>query len=205
VSFTIEAGERVCMLGANGAGKSTLAWCLSGVLKSAGVIRVFGENAGTSRAKMGVVFQNPEDQLFMPTLLQDLTLPLINKGMDRQRAEAKAHAILCDAELESCASKPASKLSLGQRKRAAIAAALMTNPEILLLDEPTAELDNRARRVLCESLLRLQKTILAVTHDMDFTCSIASRVLVLHEGRILASGTPEILNDTDLLDRARLL
>ena len=205
VSFAIESGERVCILGANGAGKSTLAWCLSGILKGTGVIRVFGENARALRTKMGVVFQNPEDQLFMPTLLQDLTLPLINKGMERERAETKARTILRDAELEHCASKPASQLSLGQRKRAAIAAALITEPEILLLDEPTAELDSRATRMLCESLLRLQKTILAVTHDMDFIRRVASQVLVLREGCILASGTTDILNDTELLDRARLL
>ncbi len=193
------------MLGANGAGKSTLAWCLSGILKGAGAIRVLGENARALRAKIGVVFQNPEDQLFMPTLLQDLTLPLINKGMERERAETKARAILDDAEIEHCASKPASQLSLGQRKRAAIAAALITDPEILLLDEPTAELDGRATRMLCESLLRLQKTILAVTHDMEFTRKVASRVLVLREGSILAAGTADILNDTDLLEHARLL
>ena len=164
-----------------------------------------GENARVLRAKMGVVFQNPEDQLFMPTLLQDLTLPLINKGMERERAEAKARAVLLEAELEHCAFKPASQLSLGQRKRAAIAAALITEPEILLLDEPTAELDSRATRMLCESLLRLQKTILAVTHDMEFIRRVASQVLVLREGCILASGTTDILNDTELLNRARLL
>ena len=157
VSFAIESGERVCILGANGAGKSTLAWCLSGILKGTGVIRVFGENAQRAAPKMGVVFQNPEDQLFMPTLLQDLTLPLINKGMERERAETKARTILRDAELEHCASKPASQLSLGQRKRAAIAAALITEPEILLLDEPTAELDSRATRMLCESLCVCRK------------------------------------------------
>jgi cobalt/nickel transport system ATP-binding protein len=205
VSFTVESGERTCILGANGAGKSTLAWCLSGILKGTSAIRVFGENVGASRSKIGVVFQNPEDQLFMPTLLQDLTLPLINKGMERERTETKARAILRDAELAHCASKPASQLSLGQRKRAAIAAALITDPEILLLDEPTAELDGRATRMLCESLLRLQKTILAVTHDMDFIRRVASQVLVLSEGAILAGGTTDILNDTELLGRARLL
>ncbi len=173
VSFAIECGERACILGANGTGKSTFAWCLSGILKGTGTIRVLGENARVLRAKRGVVFQNPEDQLFMPTLLQDLTLPLIDKGMERERAEVKARAVLLEAELEHCAFKPASQLSLGQRKRAAIAAALITDPEILLLDEPTAELDSRATRMLCESLLRLQKSILAVTHDMDFIRRVA--------------------------------
>ena len=205
ISFAVAPGERVCILGANGAGKSTLAWCLSGILKGTGTIRVFGENVRASRTTIGVVFQNPEDQLFMPTLLQDLTLPIVNKGMKRERAETKARAVLREAELEHCVSKPASQLSLGQRKRAAIAGVLITEPEILLLDEPTAELDSRATRMLCESLLHLQKTILAVTHDMDFTRKVASRVLVLREGSILAAGTADILNDTDLLERARLL
>jgi len=207
LSFSIPPGESVALLGANGAGKSTLLWCLLGLLHGQGSVRLFGEKpARTNLARVGVVFQNPEDQLFMPTLLDDLTLALLNRGIARQLAEQRALAALAQAGLEEHAREPATHLSLGQRKRAAIALALVGEPELLVLDEPTAELDPRAVRELTALLLRLPGARLIATHHLEFARQVATRVLVLAEGRLIADGPAEsVLAEAALLTEAGLI
>ena len=130
ISLRIDQGEMVGLVGGNGAGKSTLLWCALGLLHHRGTVRLFGQkrNAESSH-RVGVVFQNPEDQLFMPTLLEDLTLPLFNRGIAREEAVARADPALQQAGLASLSNKSARQLSLGQRKRAAIAAELVCSPD----------------------------------------------------------------------------
>ena len=207
ISFAVHAGECVGIVGANGAGKSTLLWRLLGLLKGGGTVRWFGQ--APSRAavsRIGVVFQNPEDQLFMPTVLEDVALGLINRGRAPAAARQAALAALAEAGLEGVATRPGAELSLGERKRAAIAAALATSPELLLLDEPTAELDRPAVRQLTALLARLPVARLIASHDLDFLGKLCSRLLVLSEGRLIAQGpAAEILADAGLLERAGLV
>lgn len=207
IGFAVAAGERVGLAGANGAGKSTLLWCLLGLLRPEGDVRLFG--APPSRAaleKVGVVFQNPEDQLFMPSLADDLALPLLNRGMAAKDARERALATLAKVGLDAYAAEPAAHLSLGQRKSAAIALALAANPGLLVLDEPTAELDGRSVRRLAELLGGLPGAQLVASHHLEFLRAVAGRVILLGEGTILADGPAEdILSDTTLLDRAGII
>ena len=199
VSFSVVEGECVGIVGANGAGKSTLLWCLLGLLKASGKVRLLSK-------RVGVVFQNPEDQLFMPSLLEDVALALVNRGVPAADARQTAVAALERVGLGHAATRPAAQLSLGERKRASIAAALAVSPELLLLDEPTAELDGRAVRQLAGVLGGLPVARLITSHHLEFLLGLASRILVLSEGRIVAEGpTPEILGDAALLEGAGLV
>lgn len=207
VSFSLESGECLGVMGANGSGKSTLLWCLVGLHRAEGTVRLFGEPlARRHRGRVGMVFQNPEDQLFLPRLIEDVALPLINRGVASEQAVLRAREALAAAGLSGREDRPASSLSLGQRKRAAIAAALAAEPELLLLDEPTAELDGRSVRRLAEVLSSLKIARLIASHDLAFLERLCSRLLVLHEGIILAGGaTRTILDDRALLERAGLI
>jgi cobalt/nickel transport system ATP-binding protein len=202
VSFCVFPGERLGVLGPNGAGKSTLLWRLLALYQGPGEVKLFGEPVGAAAlARLGVVFQNPEDTLFMPSLEADLVLPLINRGVDKERARARAQEALRKVGLHDHAGRSAASLSLGERKRAAIAAAIVTEPELLILDEPTAELDGRAARLLADTVIAMGVTTLVTTHDLHFLARVATRVLVLVQGAIVAEGLPaEILSDTGRLE-----
>ncbi|MBM3744223.1 MAG: ABC transporter ATP-binding protein [Acidobacteria bacterium] len=207
ISFTLQEGECVGIVGANGAGKSTLLWCLLGLWKNRGTVRWFGQPPGrASSGRIGAVFQNPEDQLFMPTVLEDVALGLLNRGLEPAEARLRAREALEHAGLAGVAERPAAQLSLGERKRAAIAVALAGAPELLLLDEPTAELDGRSVRQLAELLGRLRVARLIASHHLDFLGKLCSRLLVLEAGRVIAQGPAgEILADHGLLERAGLV
>ena len=207
INFSVGEGECVGIVGANGAGKSTLLWCLLGLLKAKGVVNVFGEKLSKRNlGRIGVVFQNPEDQLFMPTLLQDVTLPLLNRGATADAAADTARAALRSMGLENLGHRPASQLSLGERKRASITAVLAGSPEILLPDEPTAELDGRSVCQLTRILADLPIARAITSHHLDFLRSLASRLLVLWQGKIIAEGpTQQILSDAGLLESAGLI
>lgn len=195
LSLRLEPGMSAGIAGPNGSGKSTLLWCLLGLRRpSAGRV--------TRHGRVAAVFQNPEDQLFMPSLLEDLTLPLLNQGAGREEAERRAASCLADLGLEALAGREASELSLGQRKRAAIAAALVQRPELLVLDEPTSELDPRSTRQLAEVLNGLKNAKLIASHDMAFLRRTTGWLWILDEGGIAAGGTtPDILDDAPLLAR----
>jgi len=195
VSFAISQGESVGLAGPNGAGKSTLLWCLMGLLKpAAGRVAI--------RGRPGAVFQNPEDQLFMPSILLDVMLPLENRGLPRAEARERALAALAAAGLERAAERPAHELSLGEQKRAALAAALALQPDVLLLDEPTSELDPRSCRLLAGHLNRLACAKLISSHHLEFLAGTTARLLILDEGRLVAAGpTRDLLADEDLLLR----
>jgi cobalt/nickel transport system ATP-binding protein len=206
ISLRIDQGEMVGLVGGNGAGKSTLIWCALGLLHHRGTVRLFGQkrNAESSH-RVGVVFQNPEDQLFMPSLLEDLTLPLLNRGIAREEAVAKADAALQQAGLAGLSNKSARQLSLGQRKRAAIAAALVFSPDLLILDEPTAELDGRSRGELAALLQSLPATMLIASHDLEFLAQTVERVMALENGKLLKSvAISSFIDDTALQERLYL-
>ena len=207
ITFQVLEGECLGIVGGNGAGKSTLLWCLLGLLKSGGTVRLFGERfTKKSLTRVGMVFQNPEDQLFMPSILDDAALPLVNRGRTAMEARKVAQEKFDQLGLGKLASRPATKLSIGERKRACIAAVLSTSPELILFDEPTAELDGRASNQLISLLAQLPIARIVTSHDIGFLKTIASRVLVLCEGKVLADGpAPEVLGDTALLQAARLV
>jgi cobalt/nickel transport system ATP-binding protein len=207
VSFRIAAGESLGLAGANGSGKSTLLWCLLGLVRATGDVRIFGEKPGRGTyAKLGAVFQNPEDQLFMPSILDDLTLGLRNRGDSMGTATCKALDALDAVGLAKQAELPASNLSMGQRKRASIALAMCGAPELLLLDEPTAELDPRSVRQLAGLLSGLRGSKLVASHHLEFLRRVATRLVVLDEGAIAADGPIDhVLADTALLERVGLL
>lgn len=207
VTFSVAPGERVGIAGANGSGKSTLLWCLLGLLPASGEVRIFGEKVGrTPPRRAALVFQNPEDQLFMPSLADDGALTLLNRGEDPARARSAALEALRAVGMEDLAGREASQLSLGQRKRAAIAVALAASPELLILDEPTAELDGRSVRQLASLLPGLTGTQIVASHHLEFLHAVTSRTLVLCGGTLLADGaTSEILADHPLLERAGLI
>jgi cobalt/nickel transport system ATP-binding protein len=199
VSFSVVEGECVGIVGANGAGKSTLLWCLLGLYKAKGTVRLASK-------RVGVVFQNPEDQLFMPSVLEDVALALVNRGVQKEEARRSAVRALEQVGMAHAAERPAGRLSLGERKRASIAAALAAGPELLLLDEPTAELDGRAVRQLAGVLAGLPVARLIASHHLEFLRGVASRILVLSEGRIVANGPARVvLDDATLLRRAGLI
>lgn len=195
VSFTIAPGESAGLAGPNGAGKSTLLWCLMGFLRPhAGRVDV--------RVPFGAVFQNPEDQLFMPSILEDAALPLENRGITPNEAREKALEALAAVGLEHAASRPGHALSAGERKRAALACALALSPGLLLLDEPTSELDPRAARLLAANLNRLSCAKLIASHDLSFLRQTTTRLLILDESRIAADGPSQaLLQDEELLLR----
>jgi cobalt/nickel transport system ATP-binding protein len=207
LNFTIRQAESVGLVGGNGAGKSTLLWCLLGLLKPrGGNIRLFGEKWNRRLLRrVGMVFQNPEDQLFMPTVSQDVQLSLFNQDVPARGIE-HARQLLRQAELEQIAERPATQLSLGERKRAALVCALAHAPELLLMDEPTAELDGRARRRLIQALRESPVTRLIASHDLGFVESVTERVIILGEQGILAEGaTGAILADEATLACAHLI
>lgn len=206
LSFSVETDERVGIVGGNGAGKSTLIWCILNLHRASGTVRLFGERfRRRTLRRLGVVFQNPEDLLFMPRLVDDLTLPLLNRGLTREDAVSRTGDVLGRMGLNGLENEPAGHLSLGQRKRAAIAAALVSEPDLLLLDEPTAELDGRSRRLLADHLNQLSVTLVMTSHDLDFLGRCCSRLLVLFNGRIVADGdAKQVMAREDLLELAGL-
>lgn len=193
VDFSLNAGETVALLGPNGSGKSTFAFCLVGVLRARGRLAVCGlemtsRNLDTIRRKAGLVFQNPDDQLFMPTLFDDVCFGPLNAGMSRTAAEAKARAALESVQLIGVAAKAPHHLSLGEKRRGAIASVLACDPEILILDEPTTYLDPPGQRALAETLRKLPQAKILITHDAAFARSLTTRAVFFQEGKVVADG-----------------
>lgn len=211
VNLRLETGERVALLGPNGAGKTTLVLHLNGILTAGrGRVQVAGldvaePNLREVRRRVGVVFQDPDDQLFMPTVRDDVAFGPANLGLRGADLDARVDRALSQVGLLDLADRPPHHLSFGQRRRAAVATVLSMEPEILVLDEPSSNLDPASRRELAEVLDGLDVTVLMVTHDLLYALELCPRSVILSRGVIAADGpTPELLGDDDLLAQHRL-
>jgi cobalt/nickel transport system ATP-binding protein len=211
VDLAIGRGERVALLGPNGAGKTTLVLHLNGVHEAqAGWVRVGGlpvvkEHLREIRRRVGIVFQDPDDQLFMPTVRDDVAFGPANLGLRGDELEARVVEALTAVGMEAVADRAPHHLSFGQRRRVAVATVLAMRPQILVLDEPSSNLDPAGRRELADILLSLDITMLMVSHDLPYALQLCPRSLVMNEGRIVADGpTREILTDQTLMAANRL-
>ncbi len=206
VSLRIAPGEKVALVGPNGAGKSTLILHLNGILKGEGRVTVCGleveeKNFSRVRAAVGLVFQNPDDQLFSPTVYEDVAFGPLYQGLPPEEVERRVSAALEAVRMSGYARRISHHLSSGEKKRIAIATVLSMQPEVLVLDEPTAGLDPRARRTLIRLLGELPLTMLVSSHDLAMVGELLPRMIVMDEGRIVADGpTAELLKDEELLE-----
>ncbi|MFI9818745.1 energy-coupling factor ABC transporter ATP-binding protein [Saccharothrix variisporea] len=211
IDLRVERGERVAVLGPNGAGKTTFVLHLNGVLSGgSGRIEVAGlpvtkEHLREIRRRVGVVFQDPDDQLFLPTVRQDVAFGPANFGLRGADLDARVQAALDAVGMADVADRSPLHLSGGQRRRVALATVLACEPEILVLDEPSANLEPVARRELAEVLLGLDRTMLMVTHDLPYAVQMCPRSVLVDGGVVVADGpTRDLLADADLLARHRL-
>ncbi len=206
ITLRIEAGERVAVLGPNGAGKSTLCLHLNGILEPThGSVRICGlsvegENLLEVRRRVGVVFQDPDDMLFMPTVAQDVAFGPSNLKLPDNEVQERVGRALAAVGMEEVRDRPPHHLSFGQKKRVATAAVLSMEPEVLVLDEPSSNLDPRSRREFGGILAGLFQTIVMVTHDLPYALEICDRAVILDDGQVVADGRiPEIFNEPELL------
>ena len=206
VSLRIAAGEKVALVGPNGAGKSTLMLHLNGILGGpAAPVRICGlaptrDNLPVIRGRVGLVFQNPDDQLFSPTVFEDVAFGPLYQGLPEAEVRRRAERALAQVGMAGLEGRLSHQLSLGQKKRVAMATVLSMTPDVLVLDEPTAGLDPRGRRQLIELLRQLPVTMLVSTHDMALVAELFPRMVVMDDGQIAADGATR-----DLLAQAAFL
>ncbi|MFC2026186.1 energy-coupling factor ABC transporter ATP-binding protein [Chloroflexota bacterium] len=205
VCLHIEPSEKVALVGPNGAGKSTLILHLNGILTGQGTVRSAGlevkkENLERIRARVGLVFQSPEDQLFSPTVYDDVAFGPIYQGLPPETVDTLVQEALEIVDMSGYVSRVSNHLSVGEKKRIAIATVISMKPEVLVLDEPTSGLDPRARRSLINLLDDLDLTMLVSTHDIRMVEELFPRMVIMDDGRIVADGdTKELLADEQLL------
>ena len=211
VDLHVHQGERVALLGPNGAGKTTLVLHLNGILTAgAGTVAVSGlpvekANLKEIRRRVGIVFQDPDDQLFMASVRQDVAFGPANLGVRGGELDRRVMAALEQVGMAEFADRPPHHLSFGQRRRVAVATVLVMEPEILVLDEPSSNLDPASRRELADILRSLDVTVLMVTHDLPYALELCPRSVVLHDGQVVADGaTYDLLTDHELMRRHRL-
>jgi cobalt/nickel transport system ATP-binding protein len=208
VNLMVEPGRKMALVGPNGAGKSTLLLHLNGIFEGQeGSVEVAGlmmekGNFGRIRAAVGLVFQNPDDQLFSPTVFDDVAFGPLHMGLDEHEVHHRVEEALAAVQMESYINRVSHHLSIGEKKRIAIATVLSMSPEILVLDEPTAGLDPRARRNLIKLLRDLDMTMLVSSHDMAMVAELFPLVAIMDGGQIVAEGeTAVLLADKRLLER----
>ena len=208
ISLSIATGEKVALLGPNGAGKSTLLLHLNGVLRClSGAVNVAGEGVSDAtirrvRARVGMVFQDPDDQLFSPTVYDDVAFGPLHMGLPESEVHQRVHWALEQVGMSGFEKRMPHHMSLGQRKRVAIATVLSMHPDILALDEPSAGLDPRARRGLITLLQELPQAMIVSTHDMKLVQEVFPRTVVIAQGQVVADDTTAtILADGELLER----
>lgn len=206
LSFRIAPGESVALVGANGAGKSTLLLHLSGTLTAVdGEVRIGGTavtpaTVAAARARVGVVFQDPDDQLFMPTVGEDVAFGPLNMGLPPEEVERRVAEALGRVGVAHLRGRPPYRLSAGEKRAVAIATVLAMSPEVLVMDEPSSNLDPRGRRRLIDWLRSFEHTKVIATHDLELVVEVCSRVIVLDGGRLVAEGAVDaLLNDVELM------
>lgn len=206
VSFRVEHGDAVALVGGNGAGKSTLLLHFNGCLApTRGEVRigdtiVTRETAALVRRAVGLVFQNPDDQLFMPTVTEDVAFGPLNAGLPLDQVERRVASALERVGMEHVRERPPYRLSAGQKRAVAIASVLAMSPDILVMDEPSSYLDPRARRRLIELMRSFHHTRIIATHDLELVVEVCSRVIVLDDGQVVADGpTRAVLDDESLM------
>jgi len=206
VTLSVAPGERVGLVGPNGAGKSTLLLALAGFVPAEGLIRVAGHTLtrGTARdvrRHLGLVFQDADDQLFMPRVIDDIAFGPVTMGLALDEVQVRVHEALHAVDLEGYETRAPYHLSVGEKRRAALATVLAMRPQILALDEPSANLDPRARRRLIELLGSLTSTLLVVGHDLDLILEVCQRTVIIDAGRVAADGASAgILSNRELLE-----
>ena len=221
LSLQIDCGQRLALVGANGSGKSTLLRILDGLYSpTQGALYFDGQEVTAQllqrddfalpfRRRVGLVFQNPDVQLFNPTVFDEIAFAPLQLGWSREQVLSRVEQTLDYMRLTSLRDRPPYRLSGGEKKRVALASVLVLDPEVLLLDEPTATLDPRSQSEVIDLIQEWKgssKTVISATHQLEIVEDIADRMLVLEEGRVAASGTPaEILSNRDLLLRANLV
>ncbi|MBP8695098.1 MAG: ABC transporter ATP-binding protein [Syntrophobacterales bacterium] len=211
VTLEVGRGETIGLIGSNGAGKSTLLLHLNGILRGEGRVRILGmeateKNLPELRRRVGMVFQDPENQLFMPTVYDDVGFGPLHLGRPKGEVDDAVRRALAAVDMLAFIERTPHHLSIGEKKRIAIATVLSMDPEILVLDEPSSNLDPRHRRELMTLLERLSITKIIASHDLDFISRTCSRVALLDAGVILASGgTAAILGDRALMGRFGML
>lgn len=206
VSLKLCAGDKAALVGPNGAGKSTLMLHLNGILTGQGEVQVAGlrltpDNLPAIRAMVGLVFQNPDDQLFSPTVFEDVAFGPLHMGLPEEEVHARVDEALEMVRMTAYKDRLSHHLSMGEKKRIAIATVLSMRPQVLALDEPSAGLDPRARRGLIHLLRDLPITMLVSTHDLLMVRELFPRMIIMDEGKIVADGsTADLLNDQALLE-----
>ncbi|HUG32059.1 MAG TPA: ABC transporter ATP-binding protein [Acidimicrobiia bacterium] len=206
VDLRVAPGERVAVLGANGAGKTTLALHLNGIHRAdtgtvtIGELPVVEENLGEIRRKVGLVFQDSNDQLFMPNVREDVAFGPANLGVEGVDLDRRVDAALAAVGGTELAPRPSHHLSGGERRRAALATVLAMDPDVLVFDEPSSDLDGAGRRELVEALEPLPMTQLVITHDLPLALELCPRAVIMRDGSVVADGTTR-----DLLSNAALL
>jgi cobalt transport protein ATP-binding subunit len=207
IHLEIDAGEKVAVVGPNGAGKSTLLLHLNGILHAQGIVRVAGlevngKNARAVRAQVGLIFQDPDDQLFSTTVFEDVAFGPLHMGLEPDEVRRRVTGALDAVGMAGHEARMPHHLSLGERKRVTIATVLAMRPQILVLDEPSAGLDPRTRRNLIRLLRTLPQTMLIASHDMRMVWELCPRTVIMDGGRIVADGaTVELLQDVPLMER----
>ena len=211
VDLRIEVGERIALLGPNGAGKTTLALHLNGILDAdSGSVRIGDlelneSTVGEIRRRVALVFQDPNDQLFMPTVREDVAFGPANLGLSGEDLNRRVHQALVAVEAASLEGRVPHHLSGGEKRRAAIATVLAMRPDVLVLDEPGSGLDPAGRRELVSTLDSIDLTQVIVTHDLPFALEVCPRSVIMDHGRVVADGkTSALLTDDRLLRRHRL-
>jgi cobalt/nickel transport system ATP-binding protein len=206
IDLVIASGEKVAFIGPNGAGKSTLLLAIAGFASGSGSLQINGieqkrKNRSQIRAQLGCCLENPDDQLFMPRLWDDVAFGPINEGLDESAVHERVTRALTRVNLLALADKPPHHLSAGQKRRAALATVLAMRPAIITLDEPDASLDPRSRRELETLLQSLSQTLIVATCNMRFAYQVADRAVLIDEGRIVADGSKEtVMTDRVLME-----
>ncbi len=211
INLVIHPGEKVALVGANGAGKSTLLLHLNGILQDEGLVKINGfevnkQNLPKIRSLVGMVFQNPDDQLFSLTVGEDVAFGPIYQGFESHIVDDKVKNALSDVQLSGFEDRHPFHLSGGEKKRASIATVLSMSPEYLVLDEPTAGLDPKSRKELMALLKTLPQSLIIATHDLKMALDLTDRVILINHGKIAADGkTKDILLNEDILHENDLL